>query len=159
MKTYDLSDKERRGGGPYSISFCYPQNGDPFVVKGRRFIVDDKIKKLLRGVPAVVHHRCYFEDLQTFFDPATGKKTMATTSVQMRYEIVHKYGYGKIRISDLRWIKQEGKSRQRYELFARTKTGAFTKMFRKVPRSWIKELNPIIKQLEEDKADENIFAF
>ncbi len=136
------------------MKFCYPQNGEPFVVKGRWSDVYDKVREILGGAvlhkpntPCLIHSLFYDEEDPHYDLPKTQRR---------RYEVEVPWEY-RIKLSRLRYPENEeerkaaGGNRKRYFLTVDQASICPTKVikaFRKVPRCWIKELDPIIEKIE-----------
>lgn len=60
-RTFWLDPKKRKGG-PYTIAFCYPREGEPFIVKGGLLKVDAYLELLSApgGLSPIFVHRTWY---------------------------------------------------------------------------------------------------
>jgi len=117
---------------PYTHAFVYPKEGTPFLLKGPC----GDVKRLLEEIPSpCVVHFTYFKD---------GKSRNLIRFINLKRKGVHHYGL------DQKCV--HGKKRHAIKAIAKTgemvvetrKDGcpySFVKYFRRIPRSWIKELD------------------
>jgi hypothetical protein len=108
---------ESKPQNPFTIAFCYPKDKDPFVIKGGWVDVEQYLKSTIND-PILVHVTYWW------------KKAHRTA--------IHVYN-----LSEEVYFVEKGTRKKRWEIYTyKGKEKNVLANVRRIPRKWIKELNP-----------------
>lgn len=126
-------------GYPFVISFCYPETGEPFIVKGREDVVNLKIRSLIKESPCLIHQLYHLEVNDVKF--VDGKIIpYKKKAIEKSYHICNVVGFNLSTLRVPRLPSEESKTKSKNKRYFLDYNGKCLKAFRRVPRRWITEV-------------------
>jgi hypothetical protein len=122
-------------GDPFTITFVYPSNSKPFILKGGHKDIERWL--LTYGEPCIIHN--------TYWHRAKSRSSITVKNFKVPILIAEQSWYSEL------WKKENISKRKKWafivdksHFFAHTPKVVVA--MKRLPRKWIKELNPYIDQ-------------
>ena len=127
---------------PYAIAFVYPKNSNPFIVQGGKKDIENYLSSEFKE-PAIVHYHTYEKGIEKTIYKVINVHGLRIriTSPSWPYQNRRSYLYPMGRRGNIYPVRNVKRAKMSIEVNGSL---TFKKEFRRVPRKWIKEINPFI---------------